>query len=38
MRFSVDYIKAIDGQRIPTTLNFNDEGESVGRSAVRIEY
>jgi hypothetical protein len=28
--FTVDYIRAIDGQRIPVTLNFNDDGKSRG--------
>lgn len=32
--FSVDYIKAVDGQRIPVNLNFNDEGKSRGTAVV----
>jgi hypothetical protein len=32
--FSVDYIKAVDGQRIPVNLNVNDEGKSRGTGVV----
>jgi hypothetical protein len=32
--FSVDYIKAVDGQRIPVNLNVNDEGKSRGAGVV----
>lgn len=32
--FSVDYIKAVDGQRIPVNLNVNDEGKSRGVGVV----